>query len=447
MRKIIYKLTAGLMCATLVLGGTGIYAKADSSSLSLITKFLDEAKLKGRENVYVVTDGEGKTLNVMSSSNSEKAQKVDNKEGLPINVKATYKLDGQDIKAGDIEGKSGKLVIRYDFENTNETSIKVDGKEEKVHVPYTVVGALVVNNKEYSDIKISNGKTVSDGDNLLITAVAYPSLASDLRIEDSELKIYDYIEIEANIKNAKWTNTYFVVTNTVFSAIGSNLDQPTEDNSLSSLLSGMEQLTEGSEKLYDGLDLLDDNTDKLKKGMSALNSGLATLNKNSSVLNKGADQVFASILGTANAQIAQSGATLPTLTKDNYSMILDGAIKKMTAAGDKANVAALTALKGQLDSFNAFYQGVYSYTAGVDSVYNGSMKINGSMPALQSGVDELKKGAGALNGGIEELNDKTVGKLSDDGDKLSAVSRLKELAKTTADEKEYICYIYKMKKN
>ena len=36
---------------------------------------------------------------------------------LPVGVKITYKLDGKDISADDLEGKSGHLVIRYTYEN------------------------------------------------------------------------------------------------------------------------------------------------------------------------------------------------------------------------------------------------------------------------------------------------------------------------------------------
>ena len=459
MKKNISKMIAGLMSAALLLSGVSVSAKADTGALSMINSFLDDAKIKGAETVYVITDTKGNPEKIMESKNSSKAKEIEGMENLPIKMTATYKLDGKEIEAADIEGATGKLTIRFDYVNTKETTVKIDCKEENVHIPFTVTAGMVVDKKEFTNIEVSNGKTVSDGDKVLVVGMAYPSLASDLKLTDSELKIYDYIEINADVKNAKWTNVYTVVSNTVFSAFSEDMGSTLDTNSLQSLMDGVEQLTDGSRQLSEGLGTLSDSTDKLKSGVTALNSGLGTLNANSAKINAGADQVFNSMLNTANNTIAQTGATLPKLTIDNYGTVLGGAITALTAKGDTKTAASLTGLKAQLDSFNTFYQGVKSYTAGVDSAYAGSKQLNASMPALSEGVTKLEDGAVALNGGIEELNEKTVGRINSEKgeDAANVYTRFKAISgisseyssfdSTSYDTENYVSFVYKMKKN
>ena len=47
-------------------------------------------------------------------------------EELPVNVKISYTLDGKSIQPEDLSGKSGKLGIRFDYENTTDENVTVN---------------------------------------------------------------------------------------------------------------------------------------------------------------------------------------------------------------------------------------------------------------------------------------------------------------------------------
>lgn len=51
---------------------------------------------------------------------------------LPVGIRVTYTLDGREISAGELEGKSGHLIIRYEYEN-----ITGDGSE--AYTPFLMV--------------------------------------------------------------------------------------------------------------------------------------------------------------------------------------------------------------------------------------------------------------------------------------------------------------------
>lgn len=59
------------------------------------------------------------------------------------------------------------------------------------------------------------------------------------------------------------------------------------------------------------------------------------------------------------------------------------------AAAESAG-SQLLAVRQQLDSYNVFYQGLKSYTAGVAEAKDGAVKLNSNMPDLIDGVKKLR---------------------------------------------------------
>lgn len=152
------------------------------------------------------------------------------------------------------------------------------------------------------------------------------------------------------------------------------------------------------------------------------------------------------------------------LTEEEKAKILEGALKKLTneekaqiregavekgmqsdeakSALEAANegVKQLTELKGQLDSYKEFYNGLKAYTDGVaraadgagqlkngtdslkdgtnrlaggaNDLYNGAATIDSKMPELIDGVTRLTKGSKDLSNGIDRLNEEGIEKLT-----------------------------------
>ena len=100
------------------------------------------------------------------------------------------------------------------------------------------------------------------------------------------------------------------------------------------------------------------------------------------------------------------------------------------AAGGKAS---LQALRQQLDSYNTFYNGILSYTAGVDQANSGAVEILNGTYAVKNGSGELangssrlKDGTGQLHSGASQLKDGSAalkdgtGQLKQGSEKLTA---------------------------
>lgn len=347
---------------------------------------------------------------------------------LPVSVAVSYTLDGAPIAPEALAGKSGRVVIRFDYTNNQYEMVDINGRQEKIYVPFAMLTGMVLDNEVFRNVSVSNGKIMNDGDRTMVAGLALPGLQDSLGLDGDDLDLPDYVEITADVTNFQLETTVTLAANGLFGELDGNekLDELDGlDGKLEELTDAMEQLMDGSSRLYDGLCTLLDSSKKLvagidrlaagasqlkqgadslsvgasqlQAGAAALTQGLSTLAGNNETLNAGAAQVFQSLLSTANSQLAAAGVQAPELTAENYAQVLDGVI---AAAGESPAAQQVAALKASLDSYNEFYQGLQSYTAGVEQSAAGAGELNQGIGALKSGADSLGAGAGQLYDGI-----------------------------------------------
>lgn len=97
----------------------------------------------------------------------------------------------------------------------------------------------------------------------------------------------------------------------------------------------------------------------------------------------------------------------------DQAMASDEVQARIAAGLEQASsgAASLSALKAQLDSYNAFYTGLAAYTGGVDEAAAGAGELKRSVPALTDGVRALRDGAASLSDGLAQFNEEAVQKL------------------------------------
>lgn len=109
-----------------------------------------------------------------------------------------------------------------------------------------------------------------------------------------------------------------------------------------------------------------------------------------------------------------------SLTDEQKEQIKNGYIEQMmkskevtdqiTAAVSAANSAAASVaeLKGQLDNYSLFYEGLKDYTSAVSDAASGAKDLKINMDTLYANVGTLKTSVGDLNDGVKELFDGTT---------------------------------------
>lgn len=325
-----------------------------TDSLDDKTELSDIENIKGDESFTLggdnscVWDAQGNDIYYQGNIEKE----------LPVQMSVRYTLDGQAIAPEALAGQSGHVTIRFDYQNMQYEEVLLDGKTEKIYVPFTMLTGMLLDTEVFRNVTVSNGKLINDGDRIAVVGIAFPGLQEDLAISKEKLDIPDCVEISADVENFEMGMTMTLATTELFGAIDSDkLDLHELSDAMAELTDAMGQLMDGSSQLYDGLctlleksgdlvsginklaegaaqlkagaESLDSGAAQLQAGAAQLSSGLNTLNANSSSLNGGARQVFSSLLSMANTQLSEAGLSVPTLTIDNYASVLDGVIASL----------------------------------------------------------------------------------------------------------------------
>ena len=265
-------------------------------------------------------------------------------KALPVDMTVTYQMDDQTVTPGQIAGKSGHVTIRFDYENRQYEMVEIDGTEEKIYVPFAMLTGLLLDSDRFSNATVSNGKLFCDGSHTAVVGVAFPGLQEDLAMEKDRLDIPDYVEIEADVKDFSLATAVTVASSGLFDQLD---DETLEKLELGELTGGigrmtdaMDQLMDGSSQLYVGLCTLLDSSQQLIDGVDRLCQGLNELTAHNSQLNGGAKQVFESLIAAANSQLQTSGLTVPELTVDNYSQVLESLLQQLDGASAYAESEA-----------------------------------------------------------------------------------------------------------
>lgn len=426
MSKTTKKILAICLCAALCLGGAGMAfaqassKKADDQPVSAAQQAAElQQKISKDETVYVLTGADGSVKKIIvsdwlknelgSASVADKSDlsDIENVKGdesytingdnmtvwdaqgndiyyqgniqkeLPVGLSVRYYLDGKSISPEELKGKSGKVTIRFDYENRQYETVQINGVNQRIYVPFAMLTGMILDNDTFQNVQITNGKLVNDGDRTVVVGLAFPGLQENLNLSRDDLSIPDSVEITADVTNFSLGMTVTLACNDLFSQLGDvDLTSLDSTSALDQLTGAMDQLLNGSSALYEGLstlldksgelvsgveelaqgaaaiksgaDSVDDGAAQLKAGLADLSSGLNTLSANSEALNSGAKQVFNSLLETAATQIRAKGLNVPDLTIENYAEELNTLIKSL----DETTVYE-TALKQVTDAVEA----------------------------------------------------------------------------------------------
>lgn len=338
------------------------------------TQLEDESNL---EDIVNVKGEEGYTINkdnmkVWEAGGQDIYYQGSSKETLPVEVAISYQLDGKTISAEELAGKSGKVSIRFDYTNNRKETVKVDGKDEEMYVPFVMVSGMILDNKNFTNVKVSNGKLINDGDRSIVVGFALPGLQENLELDKDKMELPDYVEITANVNKFELETTLTMATSEMFRGIDLDSVKTLDEleDSIHTLSESSGKLVDGSSKLYEGTSTLLDKSKDLVNGVDKLFVGAGQLKEGAKDLNAGA-------------------------------VVLKGGIATLDAG-----VAKLQ------DGANALNAGAGKVDAGADALAAGTKQFETGMAQLAAGAPALSEGIESLQNGLAYLtsqNDSLVG--------------------------------------
>ncbi len=335
---------------------SGLANVTDKTTLTDIQNTESDAEFtqNGEELVWNTND-----TDVYYKGNTDKA--------LPIDVKVTYALDGQEAALEDIIGKSGHLTVTVNLKNNETDTVNVNGKDRTIVTPLiTAVGVIL--GGDAANVTAEHGMIESAAKSSVAAFVTLPGVKDSLSglLPDEVNSIEDYLQdtvtVEADVEDftcpqvmvACATSTAALGTSNVFdlSSINDLTDGINQLNdAMSQLMDGASQLVDGTSQLaggvlalLDGANTLNNGAAALDDGLGQLTNGLDTLSANNAALNAGAQQVADGVLASANKTLKEGGLIDEDMTWSNYEAVIDNILTmndKTLAAGRKKMVRTI----------------------------------------------------------------------------------------------------------
>lgn len=317
-------------------------------------------------------------------------------EKLPVSVKISYFLNGQEMSPEQIAGQSGEVKIRFDYENYTSETVKVDGKEVEVQVPFVMLSLVFLDSEVFSNVEVTNGKLMESQGQSIAVGYACPGLSDSLKLASyeptKEIDIPEYVEITADVTDFELEFTATLVSSGIFEEMDADDLKDADDladsmeemqDASSEILDGIGELLDGTKELGSYLDeystgvsAVNDGAQKLKEGMGTLNSKKAALETGAAALQIGLESLNTALArislpaaGSTGGESASAGETdINGASKAAAALMEDG---KKLASG-------LAQLQESLQKMQDFIGTAVKYQTDVES------KISGVKSKLES---------------------------------------------------------------
>lgn len=358
---------------------------------------------------------------------------------LPVSVKIRYELDGQEMSAKDMEGKSGHLKLMISFTNNYSEVKNINGKSIVVHPSYLAGGMLNMSTGKFSNVKCESGKIVNDGTNEMLAFANIPGLNETLKSAgldkvNNQLGISDDVTVEADVNDFDLGSIMVGMTNEI--DLASELG---EIGSVSELTDGIDQLIEADDQLIDGSKQLYDGTTQLKEqaapltgssdqvrqlsagaiqlndGVKALQTGLTAYTNGVDTLAAGSQQLYGIPQGVSQIQTGVSGNLGQGKTN-----LLDGAtklnegLKQLEAQVNTLNPTELDTMqaqiKGAMDTLGGMKTTITNDSATLDGLSKSLNTASNAITTITQYNEDLKSDVETLKNDVSDLKDQISNK-------------------------------------
>ncbi len=373
-----------------------VYVKADSSGTvktTTVTEWLkntgngtlaDISDLKDIKNIKGDEEFQTSGSDITWTANGDDIyyQGTTDKE-LPVGVSITYKLDGKEISAEDLKGKDGKVEIHIKYTNKSKGTKDVNGTDEELFTPFTMITAMLLPADKYENVQIDNGKVISDAERQIVVGLGFPGLQDSLNLEDSDIEIPEEVTITADVKDASIEPSITVATTDFLqdvdlddmdelSGLSESMDEL--DDATNQLVDGSKEAADGASQLAEGAGTLKDGTSQLAAGVSTLVSKIPTLVSGVSALDTGAESLQTGV-GTLQASVDHKAQS-----EEDQSGLVEGAETLNNGVNDYTNGVANMQAKMEAGKM----------TTGAETLVEGADHLASALAGAQTGVNTLK---------------------------------------------------------
>lgn len=390
-----------------LLSGTG-------STLPDRTTLTDIRNTQGEETYASGSDGniqwenKGEDIHYKGYGSSEK---------LPIDMDIRYTLDGMICSPQGLAGKSGHLVMRFDYKNKLERTVESNGKTKTVPVPLTVITLVPLDEEVFSNVSVTNGELMRLGDSGMAIGVTLPGVGQVLNLDSvsytEDIEIPEYFEISADVTDFSLDFTATMVSTGLMD------DLKEEDLELDENLDGTAgDIDSAVDTMFEAVDKLKNAVDQIGAGMDGIIAALDTGKENLSAQNKNLGRLFAEFM------VPEDDEKTPEIDESLTTVAgqIEAARKAAEAAGDEEALARLEDAQKMIEELKTkllpkIQEENMVAAAYVGGAADGSSKLKEAVGQMGEAVNKFRDGITQFqSNGSRELK-----KLSRDADKMQDI--------------------------
>lgn len=366
------------------------------AQLQDISELSDIENVKGEESFTQ----NGKQITWQADGNDIYYRGTTDKQ-MPVTQKLTYYLDGREITPQELAGKSGRVAIRFDYENHAQAEADINGRKETIFVPFTVISGMVLD-ENFRNVRVNRGRVLSDGKRIIAAGFAVPGLKESLHVTEDDFEedmdFPDYVEVTADVEDFSLEMTVTVAAAGLMSGseLSQSLDFKEMDSSMDEMTDAMGQLKDGGGELAGGLDTLKDSMGSFSAGADSLAAGIHAYTDGAAKLADGIRTLHES-----SGALASGAGTLQASAQTirNGVQKLDETLHAQMTGKEKAAIEkqASQAVEAQFAAGTKAYQKIYD--AAVQN-FEQTMTNEASVQSVQAGIQQGMQAQGLTSDGV-----------------------------------------------
>ena len=394
---------------------------------------VDPTSAKNLRNLHAFSkpamDGDVATWNIDGDESLRTVADYDGEQ--PVEVTATYTMDGEAIEPDDLVGRTGVLTTTYTVKNVSTQPTDVEFRDaygarqtETVDLPLPLAGQLETTlSKNFTDVVSEGAVLAGDGrgnTKLKWTLILFEPLGAleqtltvTSQVTDAELPPTTVQVVPVVIEQAPLSSGNEAYTDAAAATYELTQGATTIDRNLlrlatgaGALLDGLVKLADGAAALRAGLGDAATGSGQLADGLVEADNGGADLGAGLILLSDGSIELAAG-MSKARAGGAELAAGLGRLG-DGAQALSDG-LASADAGGEKL-----------ADGLDQLEDGSAQLADGLDTANAGGIQLADGAVAAQAGAAKAAKGAADIEAGMRQLEAGLLA-LADDPAKLPAL--------------------------
>lgn len=443
----------------------------DEDGLRNIQEILDLSNVENVEsNVEPKVNG---NLYTWNTEDTDIYYQGDCHKKLPVNFEIKYYLEGKEITADKLQGKTGHLSIKINMKPNVSQTVMIQNQPVTIHPSFLCAAGMILDNETVKNVEGNNGRVINDGSHEAYVFASVPGLKQTLdemglHTLTDKLSLVEETSIEADVENFSLDSFFIGMSNEI--PFENLFESSSVTSGIQSLMSAGDQLLNGSKALQEGIHLMNQESQPLTsaypqienlaqssalmhEGTTSLYNALNEYTSGVEAIDKGNKQLYSVPKGIKDAgdgtqnlhigaQKLQSGieqinskiSSLDPETIDEISNIILNSKQQLDQMGKtiQKDSAIMTEMSNSIDLINnsmeslnqvktEFVNAVQEYNKVIET---NNEKVSQNNQIIDSYRNQMQRANDALNQAAQTTNEKLD----------ETIAALQQVQQSTEDE-------------